>query len=231
MLIALPNLDGSFTATLFLPHDGPQSFSSLASANAATEFFRNWFPDAHVLLPDLANQFFAHPTGSMGTVRLNRWSSDDQLMLIGDAAHAIVPFHGQGMNCAFEDCVEFNALLATPDWNAACNAFQQQRKPNTDAIADMALENYVEMRDTVRDPKFQLQKRLSLELERRFPSHFVPRYSMVMFHHEIPYVTALQRGQVQNEILVQLTRGVASLDAVDYQHAGELIKQRLPALP
>jgi kynurenine 3-monooxygenase len=230
MLIALPNLDGTFTATLFLPHDGPLSFSSLVTESAVVNFFRTQFPDALALLPDLTPQFFAHPTGSVGTVRLERWSLDDQLVLIGDAAHAIVPFHGQGMNCAFEDCIELNALLALTDWKTACSTFQQQRKPNADAIAAMALENYVEMRDTVRDPKFQLQKTLSLELERRFPARFVPRYSMVMFHHEIPYATALERGRVQSKILTELTNSVDSLDDVDYLQAAELINERLPAL-
>jgi kynurenine 3-monooxygenase len=227
MLIALPNLDGSFTATLFLPHDGPQSFSALANATSVGDFFRSHFADAHAMLPDLAQQFFAHPTGSMGTVRLDRWSIADQLLLIGDAAHAIVPFHGQGMNCAFEDCVELNALLASSDWETAGAAFQRQRKPNTDAIAAMALENYVEMRDTVRDPKFQLQKSLSLELERRFPLQFVPRYSMVMFHHEIPYAIAYERGKIQTEILQALTAGIDLVDAVDYTRAAQLINSRL----
>jgi kynurenine 3-monooxygenase len=226
MLIALPNLDGSFTATLFLPHDGPVSFSSLNSASSIEELFRTHFTDALVLLPDLAKQFMTHPTGSMGTIRLDRWSLD-QLVLIGDAAHAIVPFHGQGMNCAFEDCVELDALLANSDWNTACAVLQTLRKPNSDAIADMALENYIEMRDTVRNPKFQLQQALSLELERRFPTRFIPRYSMVMFHHEIAYATAQMRGKIQNSILIELTNNVDSLAAIDYAKAEQLIEARL----
>jgi kynurenine 3-monooxygenase len=230
MLIALPNLDGSFTATLFLPHDGVESFASLATETAVTDFFRTQFPDALAILPDLNRQFFAHPTGSMGTVRLDRWSLGDELVLIGDAAHAIVPFHGQGMNCAFEDCVELDALFASADWTTACGAFQRQRKPNCDAIASMALENYVEMRDTVRSAKFQLQKSLSLELERRFPAQFIPRYSMVMFHHEIPYAVAFERGRMQTEILQELTATVDTVDDVDYNKAAELIALRLRPL-
>jgi len=231
MLIALPNLDGSFTATLFLPLEGPQSFAGLATPQQLNDFFIANFPDAHALLPDLAKQFYAHPTGSMGTVRLDRWSLDDQLVLIGDAAHAMVPFHGQGMNCAFEDCVALDALLGTnTKWTTACAAFQTNRKPNCNAIADMALENYIEMRDTVRDPKFQLQKALSLQLEQRHPTRFIPRYSMVMFHHEIPYATAFERGRIQSEILMQLTRDSDSLESVDYGKAAQLIEARLSSL-
>jgi kynurenine 3-monooxygenase len=232
MLIALPNLDGSFTATLFLPHDGPRSFASLATPAHVDEFFRSQFPDAPALLPDLTTQFFAHPTGSMGTVRLDRWTLDDQLVLVGDAAHAIVPFHGQGMNCGFEDCVELDTLLGNnSDWATASLAFAANRKPNTDAIAAMALENYIEMRDTVRDPKFQIQQVLSQELERRFPSRFIPRYSMVMFHHEIPYSAALERGRIQNDILQELTLTAASIDDIDYARAATLIGARLSVLP
>jgi kynurenine 3-monooxygenase len=230
MLIALPNLDGSFTATLFLPHEGPHSFASL-DERTLPAFFAQTFPDAHVLLPDLARQFFAHTPGPIGSVYCERWSLDDRLLLIGDAAHAIVPFHGQGMNCAFEDCVELAALFdAAGNWRDASNRFQLLRKPNTDAIAQLALENYVEMRDTVRDPKFQLQQALALELERRFPKRFVPRYSMVTFHHEIPYAVARERGAAQQDILRDLTCTADSLAAVDYQRAGELIAARLPPL-
>jgi kynurenine 3-monooxygenase len=230
MLIALPNIGGSFTLTLFLPHDGPQSFASLTSETELTDFFREYFPDALTLLPDLARQFFSHPTGSMGTVRCDRWSLDDALLLLGDAAHAIVPFHGQGMNCAFEDCVELDRLLAANDWRAACEQFQTRRIPNCNAIADMALENYVEMRDTVRDPKFQLRQALSLDLERRHPTRFIPRYSMVMFHHEIPYVAALERGRIQNDILLELTRDAESLATIDFSKAANLIETRLPEI-
>jgi kynurenine 3-monooxygenase len=228
MLIALPNLDGSFTLTLFLPRIGPESFASLTDAQAIDEFFGRHFPDALALLPNLAIQFLQHPTGIMGTVRCARWSVDDRLLLVGDAAHAITPFHGQGMNCAFEDCRELDRILRRQsDWPAAFAEFERSRRPNTDAIADMAIENYGEMRDSVRDPKFQLQKALSLELERRFPNRFVPRYSMVMFHDEIPYAIALQRGRIQSEILAALTRNAGSLDEIDYDAAGTLIQQRL----
>ena len=231
MLIALPNTDGTFTATLFLPYEGANSFSTLTDAPEVAAFFNEHFADVASLIPDLAAQFLTHPTGSMGTVRCGRWTLDDRLTLIGDAAHAIVPFHGQGMNCALEDCVTLDRLLGSGmNWSAACAEFERVRKPNTDAIADMALENYVEMRDTVRDPQFQLQKQLSLELERRFPGRFIPRYSMVMFHHEIPYATAFERGQIQADILRQLTSDAERLDQIDYVAAEQLIADKLPPL-
>jgi kynurenine 3-monooxygenase len=228
MLIALPNLDGSFTLTLFLPLEGPESFDSLQTPPDVETFFSRHFADVLSLMPGLATEFFTHPTGLMGTVRCSQWSSGDRLLLIGDAAHAITPFHGQGMNCAFEDCTELHGLLQThSDWGAAFRAFERARRPNTDAIADMAIDNYIEMRDTVRDPKFQLQRALSLELERRFPRRFVPRYSMVMFHDEIPYTVAQERGRIQEDMLALLTRTANSLQEVDYEHAAKLIEERL----
>ncbi|HEY7378045.1 MAG TPA: NAD(P)/FAD-dependent oxidoreductase, partial [Steroidobacteraceae bacterium] len=206
MLIALPNVDGSFTVTLFLPAEGPESFAALASKDAVRQFFARRFADAQALIPDLAEEFFEHPTGTMVTVRAAPWKYADQALLIGDAAHAIVPFHGQGMNCAFEDCVTLDQTLDRyEDWGRVFARVDHVRKPNADAIAEMALENYVEMRDSVRDPKFVLQKELSLELEQRFPRQFIPRYSMVMFHHEIPYAVAFERGRIQQEILNDLT--------------------------
>jgi kynurenine 3-monooxygenase len=228
MLIALPNLDGSFTVTLFLPMQGENSFDSLNSPKAVEAFFATHFADARDLMPALAQEFAAHPIGVMGTVRCERWFQGDDLLLIGDAAHAITPFHGQGMNCAFEDCRELDETIATvPDWTEALAKFDAMRRTNTEAIADMALENYIEMRDTVRDPKFLLQKTLSLELERRFPERFVPRYSMVMFHDEIPYSVAYDRGRTQTEILEELTRNAQNLADVDFEKAETLIAERL----
>lgn len=232
MLIALPNLDGSFTVTLFLPHHGEESFASLTEPGRVTQFFQRYFPDVCALLPALTEEFQQHPTGIMGTVRCERWSVEDQLLLIGDAAHAITPFHGQGMNCAFEDCRELVALLGeTTDWAGVFRRFEEERRPHTNAIADMAIENYLEMRDTVRDPQFHLQRALSMELERRFPGRFVPRYSMVMFHDEIPYAVAMERGRIQNKILALLTRNVSTLPAVDLQAAQRMIEERLPPIP
>lgn len=231
MLIALPNTDGSFTATLFLPLEGADSFAALTTAPQVQSFFARHFPDVGRLIADLEGEFFEHPTGFMVTVRCSPWHVARKQMLIGDAAHAIVPFHGQGMNCAFEDCVVLDDLLGRHDgWGTIFDEFERVRAPNADAIATMALENYVEMRDTVRHSKFQLQKALSLELERRFPQRFIPRYSMVMFHHEIPYATALTRGRVQQQVLDHLSSGIESIGQVDWQRAAELVQAKLPTL-
>jgi kynurenine 3-monooxygenase len=232
MLIALPNVDNSFNVTLFLALTGPESFETLDTAARVDAFFEQHFPDIRQLMPDLASEFLQHPTGIMGTVRCQQWSVDDQLLLMGDAAHAITPFHGQGMNCCFEDCRELDALLSNSnDWGRSFREFETSRRPNTNAIADMAIENYLEMRDTVRDPKFHLHKALSLELERRHPERFVPRYSMVMFRDDIPYALAYERGRIQNEILGALTDNADTLAAVDFDAAARMIEAKLSPLP
>ena len=233
MLIALPNDDGSFTATLFLPKLGTSSFASLRDAGGIDEFLARNFPDAHELMPNALAEFSMHPVGFLGTVAAHPWHVLGAATLIGDAAHAMVPFHGQGMNCCFEDCIEFDACVARhASWERVFAEFGAARMPNTGAIAIMALENYMEMRESVADPKFQLQQALSLELERRFPQRFIPRYSMVMFHHEIPYFTAQQRGAVQSKILSDLTGGaVNALSEVDFERAEREILSRLPPLP
>jgi kynurenine 3-monooxygenase len=232
MLIALPNDDGSFTATLFLPKHGPVSFESLGDRGAIENFLARNFPDACALMPNALAEFSAHPVGFLGTVSAQPWHTAGRAILIGDAAHAMVPFHGQGMNCCFEDCIEFDACVARhASWEAVFAEFGALRKPNTDAIGAMALDNYMEMRESVATPKFQLQQALSLELERRFPRRFIPRYSMVMFHHEIPYLTAQQRGAMQAAILSDLTRGtVNALSEVDFERAEREINSRLPPL-
>jgi len=228
MLIALPNEDGSFTATLFLPTHGPLSFESLTSEAAVDKFLSTDFPDARALMPDCLADFKRNPTGFLGTVHAAGWHTGGTAALVGDAAHAIVPFHGQGMNCCFEDCVEFDACMARhSSWESVFAELYEIRKPNTDAIAEMALENYLEMRERVADPMFQLQQALALELERRFPRRFIPRYSMVMFHHEISYRTALERGRIQAQLLADLTRDVGALKDVDYDHAEREILARL----
>jgi kynurenine 3-monooxygenase len=231
MLIALPNVDGSFTVTLFLARAGRESFEALADADAVRTFFACYFPDAFRLMPTLEADFFSNPAGSMGTVHCRPWRAGRTALLIGDAAHGIVPFHGQGMNSALEDCVVLEDLLSgSRDWSGLFTEFERLRRPNTDAIAEMALENYIEMRDTVRDPKVQLQKALSLELERRFPERFVPRYSMVMFHHEIGYADAYARGEIQQDLLDLLTRESRRLEDIDWRRAGDLVAERLAPL-
>ena len=207
MLIALPNTDGSFTATLFLPRRGAHSFETLGN-----DGFRADFPDAAALIPDLAEQLRTHPQGQLGTLHCFPWHGGGALLL-GDAAHAIVPFHGQGLNCGFEDCVVLDSLLAHGGAaeTAVFAAFEHDRRVNTDAIATMALENYIEMRDTVLDPRFERRTLLAKELERRFPQRFIPRYSMVMFHPEISYSDALHRGQMQERVLdAMLAQGLSA---------------------
>jgi len=233
MLIALPNEDGSFTATLFLAKRGGMSFDSLTEPVAIEEFLARSFPDACALMPNRVAEFQNHPVGFLGTVSASPWAHEGMAALIGDSAHAIVPFHGQGMNCCFEDCMEFDACMSRhTSWEGVFAEFGAMRKPDTDAIAAMALDNYLEMRERVADPKFQLQQSLSLELERRFPQRFIPRYSMVMFHHEIPYRTALERGAIQTELLAGLTADpVTTLAQVDFEHAEREIHSRLAPLP
>jgi kynurenine 3-monooxygenase len=231
MLIALPNPGGDFTLTLFLPNEGADSFASLADAADVRQFFLRRFADVVPLIPDLTRAFLANPVGILGTVRCRHWHERGKLLLVGDAAHAIVPFHGQGMNLAFEDCMLLDrASHDERSWEEAFAAFEKQQRPNANAIADMALENYVEMRDTVRDPKHKLRKELSFELERRLPDRFIPRYSMVMFHAEIPYAVAQQRGAVQQELLDELMRNARSLEEVDMKAAEALVRERLPSL-
>lgn len=209
MLIALPNPDGSFTATLFLPaRGGTASFAALAAAPmTARQFFVREFPDVLALMPDFDAEFARHPIGILGTVRASRWHIGGQLLLAGDAAHAIVPFHGQGMNCAFEDCLALRDLFdQQPDWTAAFAAFEAARRPQAEAIARMALENYQEMRDDVLDPEFLAERDLARALERLYPGRIIPRYSMVMFHPEIPYATALRRGAMLQDCVRTLRR-------------------------
>ena len=223
MLIALPNMDGSFTATLFLSR---KQFSDLATPSDVSEFFVREFPDAVPLIPNLLSEFFEHPQGQLGTVHTAPWYVGSQVALMGDAAHAIVPFHGQGMNAAFEDCLVFDELVGRHhDWQHLFAEFDRVRRPNAEAIAQMAVENYIEMRDTVLDPRFQRYRVMSVELEKRFPDRFIPRYSMVMFHPEISYADALRRGQIQQEILAELDTGDSA--SIDFERARALIFERL----
>jgi kynurenine 3-monooxygenase len=209
MLIALPNPDRSFTATLFLPAHGADSFEALASPAAARAWFAAQFPDALALIADFEQQFMQHPQSQLGTLHCWPWRAPGAL-LIGDAAHAIVPFHGQGLNCGFEDCALLAELLGRHgDFERAAAEFERRRRPDTDAIAAMAIENYEDMRARVLAPDFVARKQLALELERRFPGRFIPRYAMVMFHPEIPYAEARRRGALQERVLDALLAGKA----------------------
>jgi kynurenine 3-monooxygenase len=231
MLIALPNLDGSFTVTLFLPSKGDPSFELIDEPHELDRFFDAQFPDAKALIPDFQQEYFGNPVGELGTVRCDSWTYRDQALLVGDASHGIVPFHGQGMNAGFEDCSELMRLLDEhqDDWSTVLPEFERLRIPNANAIADMALENYIIMRDSVMDEKFQLKKDVGFELERMFPDRFVPRYSMVMFHR-FPYAEVLRRGRIQEQILDRLCQSIPSVEELDRDLATQLIVEQLPEL-
>ena len=231
MLIALPNPEGTFTLTLFLPRTGVPSFAALRDEAALARFFAEQFPDLAAHHAGLCADFRRNPQGQIATVHARGWHLGGQVLLLGDAAHAIVPFHGQGMNAGFEDCALLDELLeAGEDWAQTYARFEQIRRPSTEAIARMALENYLEMRDQVRDLKFQRLKRRAFELEQRFPERFIPRYSMVMFHPEISYLEALRRGQVQAGILERLERECTAEGATDAALAEALVYEQLPPL-
>ncbi len=205
MLIALPNTDGTFTCTLFMPFEGPVSFEKLKTEADVTAFFDKQFADAKALMPDLLKDFFTNPTSSLITTRINTWHYNDKSALIGDAAHAIVPFYGQGMNAGFEDCTILSSLLDKygEDWSTILDTYQAMRKPNGDAVRQLALDNFTEMRDKVADPKFLERKKIEKELGKRYPDQFVSVYEMVSFSHT-PYNTAIQCIQAQDRLLQRI---------------------------
>ena len=231
MLIALPNVDGTFGCILFLPFEGEISFATLDDEARVLRFFATHFPDALSLMPNLLENFFANPTGAMVTVKCSPWHVDGNALLLGDAAHAIVPFFGQGMNCAFEDCTYFLELLDHhgPDWPALFSAFEDSRKADTNAIADLAIENFVEMRDRVADPRFLFRKKVELELEKKYPGRFVPKYAMVTFHRT-PYSVAAARGAIQDRMLGELCDSIQRLEDLDWNKAEALVQRELTLL-
>ncbi|MBP7272984.1 MAG: FAD-dependent monooxygenase [Saprospiraceae bacterium] len=204
MMIALPNLDGSFTVTLFFPFEGEFGFNSLNTHKKVIDFFNEKFPDAVPLMPNLAEDFFQNPTSVLGTIKCFPWAANDKALLMGDAAHAIVPFYGQGMNCSFEDVVVFDELLEnyTDDLKGLFSAFQMARKLNTDAIADLAIDNFYEMRDHVANPLYIKKRKLELQLEQTYPNYF-SKYAMVTFREDLPYAMAMDKGRRQDELLLQ----------------------------
>src|SRR5690606_21571052 len=231
MCIALPNAEVHFTVTLFLAHDGVPGFATIPTPREAREFFTREFPDALALMPDFDADFARNPVGVLATLYLDRWHLDGRALLIGDAAHAMVPFHGQGMNCAFEDAVELAGLLEEngTDMAATFAEFERRRRPNAEAIMAMALENYVEMRDSVADPEFLLRRELGRLLAERHPERFMPRYAMVTFTR-MPYARAFARGAAQDAILRELTTGRHHVDEVDLAEADRLVGERLAPL-
>ena len=203
MMIALPNPDGNFTCTLFLPFEGEKSFENLKTRESVKQFFDEEFSSAVPLMPTLLEDFFANPTSSLVTVKCFPWTFDNKIGLIGDAAHAIVPFYGQGMNCGFEDCVVLNDLIEkhNHNWDTIFPEYQRLRKPDGDAIADLAIANFVEMRDKTADPKFLLQKKIEAKFSQNHPDKWIPLYTMVTYSPKIRYSTALNEGIKQQAIM------------------------------
>ena len=247
MMIALPNFDGSFTCTLFLAHKGGNlsssegvldvadaqakntlatgrlsAFDGLTSESEVRDFFNREFPDAVSLMPTLVEDFFANPTGNLGTVKCFPWNVEGKALMLGDSAHAVVPFYGQGMNCAFEDVRVLDSLLSEPpalaggeiDWQMIFEEFGKLRKINTDAIADMAEENFYEMRDATADPVFQRKRELETKLEQTYPDYF-SKYSMVTFREDLPYSVAKAKGNAQDRLLMEICAGVENVAELD----------------
>jgi kynurenine 3-monooxygenase len=207
MLIALPNTDGTFTCTLFLPFEGEASFAALKTEQDVKAFFNAHFPDAVPMMPTLVEDFFNNPTSSLITTHIHPWHYNDKSALIGDAAHAIVPFYGQGMNAGFEDCSVVAALMDEygENWDKILDVYDHKRKPNGDAVAELALLNFVEMRDKVADPVFLERKKIEKELGKFYPDQFISVYEMVSFSH-IPYNTALGCIQAQDRLLTTIMK-------------------------
>ena len=202
MLIALPNLDGSYTCTLFAPFEGEESFEELNNNEDVKKYFKKIFPDFVPLIPDLCEQFFSNPTSSMAIMRTYPWHVDDKSILIGDAAHATVPFYGQGMNAGFEDCRILDELLDKHNNNfkTCFKEYSQVRKPNGDGVQDLSMHNFIVMRDKTADTKFLLQKKIEQKFAQQYPEKWVPLYSMVSFSN-IPYSEAWQVGMKQEKMM------------------------------
>ena len=228
-LMGLANLDGSFTGTLYLPMEGSPSFASLTTPDTIRSYFAQHYPDALDLLGDFVSEIQDHPTGTLGTVRADRWAVEDHTLLIGDAAHGIVPFFGQGLNSGFEDCrLLSDALTQGEDLHTTLHSFATHRRPDTDAIADMALENFVEMSEKVADPRFLLRKKVESVLQDSFP-HYRPRYALVMYSH-LPYRSAQRIGATQGQILDELIADIDTLEHLDLAQARTLLQTHLDPL-
>jgi kynurenine 3-monooxygenase len=228
MMIALPNPDGNFTCTLFFPFEGEKSFNTIKTKEQVVKFFNEEFPDAVALMPTLADDYLNNPVASLVTVKCFPWTFDNKIGLIGDAAHAIVPFYGQGMNCGFEDCVVLNELITkhNDDWEKIFPEYQSLRKPDGDAIADLAIANFIEMRDKTADPKFLLQKKIESKFSEKHPDKWIPLYSMVTYSPHIRYSKALSEGKKQQAIMdkiMAMTNIEANWDSKEVED--EILKQ------
>lgn len=205
MIIALPNLDGSFTVTLFFPYAGPKGFDVLDSPAKVRKLFEEDFPDLLPHLPELDQEYFENPVGTLGTIKCYPWQAFGKTLLMGDAAHAIVPFYGQGMNASFEDVWVLDQVWERfhGDWSKILPAFSEERKPDADAIADLAIDNFYEMRDHVDDAAFIQKRKLEMQLEQQFPSYY-SKYSLVTFNEDLSYAEAMKRGRAQDQVLLEL---------------------------
>ncbi len=227
MLIALPNPDGSFTCTLFLAFEGTYSFANIGAVAEARNFFAEHFPDALALMSHFDQEWAENPTSSLVIIRCFPWSRAGKVAILGDASHAIVPFYGQGMNSGFEDCSVFYEMMQGygNDWKAMLEAFESSRKPNADAIADLAMRNFVEMRDLTGQPEFLLRKKIEKHFANRHPDKWTPLYSMVTFSH-IPYAEALAEGQRQDAIMAE----VMKMDDIEQDWDSERVEQKILSL-
>ena len=210
MLIALPNMDGSFTVTLFLSYsEGEYNFENLITEEKINAFFKSQFPDALALIPNILEEFENNPTGKLGTVKCAPWSYDQNTLLMGDSAHAVVPFYGQGMNASFEDVVVFDEVLNEfeGEWSKVFLAYEKRRKQDADAIGDLAIDNYYEMRDHVANPIFKEKRKIEMDLEKNFPTEYFSKYSLVTFNENIGYHEAMTKGRAQDKALLALVEG------------------------
>ncbi|WP_242921358.1 FAD-dependent oxidoreductase [Pontibacter liquoris] len=229
MMIALPNLDGSFTCTLFFPYEGERSFAAIKEEADLLRFFREAFPDALPLMPELAQDYFSNPVGSLVTIKCFPWSYAGKSLLIGDASHAVVPFYGQGMNAGFEDITVLDQLLENfsgEDWESLFDNFERRRKPNADAIADLAVMNFIEMRDKVADPRFLLRKKIESRISERYPDRWLPLYSMVTFS-DLPYAYALETGLLQDKLMKKVMRHIQTEDDFNKPEVQQLLEKQL----
>lgn len=207
MLIAMPNLDGSFTCTLFMPFEGEVSFENIKTKPQAQAFFITYFPNVMQVMDDLLEDFFNNPTSAMVTMKCYPWTYWDKVALVGDSAHAVVPFYGQGMNAGFEDIYCLNGMITQfgDDWEAIFSNYQKERKPNADAIAELSYRNFMEMSSKTADPKFLLQKKIEKRFAQKYPEKWIPAYSRVTFSNR-PYAEALAIGDAQEALMQEVMK-------------------------
>ncbi len=228
MLIALPNLDGSFTVTLFLPYaNSDYGFDNLTTAEKVLEYFNKEYPDAVALMPNLVEEFFENPTGPLGTIKCSPWSSYGKTLVMGDAAHAIVPFYGQGMNASFEDVVVFDEVLDQHegDWDTVFKAYENVRKKDTDAIADLAVDNFHEMKEHTASPLFQQKRKLEIAFETEFPTEYSSKYSLVTFNEDLSYHQAMTQGRAQDKAILNLLADGKLPDSMTLREKLEIVQK------